>query len=302
LADSKDYAPGGHQGKDEMCPVPEDSAQNNILFAFDELEKDVSNTWGSVPFANQEELDAIFHSEVCSNQAHLSQLHGTGWRTDGLEQMDETERILGPERRHGERCLPRTLNVDTACLSPQTEALPSASSLSNASAFEADSEGLSMRDAVWFLDVLEAENETALAEAELVALRQSGLRNKAKHRAAIFFWEDVNFITRTQHRFRIPAAYANSSPDSKRWVINELSKVMVASFSESIKSRTERGCIWAALLDRVLFLLSRSGFSTASIINNEASNRETVLVIGCHHISRSNITKVLKRYAGEGQT
>mmetsp|Transcript_12666 Transcript_12666/g.22566 ORF Transcript_12666/g.22566 Transcript_12666/m.22566 type:complete len:424 (-) Transcript_12666:481-1752(-) len=161
---------------------------------------------------------------------------------------------------------------------------------------EAQEEGLSNHDAVWFFDVLEAYHKSFLHPQKIQALHDTGLRSQAKHRFAIIFWEDTHFIFNASHNFCLDKSMLQKLRDPKRWIINVLSQTIVTNFSYSIANRTDRSCIWSALMDRVLYHLTRSGFTDASIVTSTSTNRETMLRIGEFFISRSNLTKVIKKY------
>ncbi|GBG28083.1 Hypothetical Protein FCC1311_043062 [Hondaea fermentalgiana] len=157
---------------------------------------------------------------------------------------------------------------------------------------------LPLKDAAWFLESLETYHMGRVTAAERAAIVDSNLRTKVKHRAAILFHEDVDFIIHYPKRFMLDANDPFCERDPQRWIIHELSKILVNNYQVSIRAKANRSCIWSALMSRALFHLERSGFNQVRISNNTQANNEATLFVGDYHISRSNLTKLLKRHAG----
>mmetsp|Transcript_40680 Transcript_40680/g.65325 ORF Transcript_40680/g.65325 Transcript_40680/m.65325 type:complete len:216 (+) Transcript_40680:1-648(+) len=161
------------------------------------------------------------------------------------------------------------------------------------------SHDLSGREANWFLDVLEVYHQKGLTMEELETLEQTKLRKRTKHRASILFSEDVNFIIRGEHKFQLNWNDPNCRKCPKTWIVHRLCKVLIAKYQNSLRNKSSRSCIWSALMERGLWHLKASGFEDATIQPNDGCNKEATLFVGKYHVSRSNFTKVLKRYIGE---
>lgn len=157
---------------------------------------------------------------------------------------------------------------------------------------------LPLKDAAWFLESLENYQMAKVSNSDRNAINESTLRSRVKHRAAILFHEDLDFIVHYHKRFQLDQNDPFCDRDPQRWIIHELSKILVENYQGSIRAKADRSCIWSALMARALFHLERSGFTQVHIANNHHANNEATLFVGDYHISRSNLTKLLKRHAG----
>jgi hypothetical protein len=164
-----------------------------------------------------------------------------------------------------------------------------------------DENDLGLKDAAWFLEVLEAANERELElldPAALAALQQSGLRTKTKHRDAILFHEDVRFVQH-HHAFRLDYSDAKCKKDPCKWLVHGLSQAVLAAYPETLRAKPDRSCVWSALLERAEFLMRKSGFTDVHVGFSKGTGRELTFYLGDYAISRSNFTKVMKRYADD---
>jgi len=157
-----------------------------------------------------------------------------------------------------------------------------------------DNLGLGAKDATWFLEILEAYNITTLSEPNRTTLQRSQLRQKIKHQVSILFQDDVDFVIHSKQKLVLDETNPKCSKNPGKWMIHQACKFLAEQYSDSILAKEDRSCIWSALMERTAFYLQRSGFNNVYI--DQSKRREAAIVLDAYRISRSNFTKVFKRY------
>ncbi len=155
-------------------------------------------------------------------------------------------------------------------------------------------EDISAKDAIWFLEILEAYNLQTLNQYEREALRASKLRSKNKHQACILFHDDVHFVLESTERLELDMNNTKCQKSPGKWMIHQSCKFLAREYRESIMVKEDRSFIWSALMDRAAFFLRRSGFGNVFV--DQSRRKEASLILDHYKISRSNFTKIFKRY------
>jgi len=168
---------------------------------------------------------------------------------------------------------------------------------------------LSSRDALWFLDSLELYHYSLLTRTELRELEQSQLRAKPKHRMAILFQDDRDFLIRGNDVLVYdPAAHTRAvsvsaaTRDHRVFLIHEALKIILRAYRRSRENAAPKSCIWSALMYRTAYFLRKSGFQDVMISENVqgVQHREATLFLQGYHISRSNFTKLARQFLKKG--
>mmetsp|Transcript_12291 Transcript_12291/g.34746 ORF Transcript_12291/g.34746 Transcript_12291/m.34746 type:complete len:552 (-) Transcript_12291:216-1871(-) len=163
---------------------------------------------------------------------------------------------------------------------------------------QGSAQNISIRDAYWFLDSLESYHVNKLVPMERNTLASSGLRAKPKHRHAVLFWDDYNFVF--QYRdfvvFSESAFRSSMSIDPRVFLLHEACKVVLKAYRWSLAHAPAKSCIWSAIMIRTAFHLERSGFSDIKIVDHVegVQHKEATLYFQGYHISRSNFTKLCR--------
>ncbi len=271
-----------------------------------------------------DELEDAVDLSPCSTGTPLKRrfeaAFGLEWTSAAAANQPPRVKILprAPSRRHKERPQPpqqQEKEQEQACRAADRsirswssdasgdQSASGASCASPAAELDAgeDEHDLNLKDAAWFLEVLEAANERELEPAALAALQQSGLRSKTKHRDAVLFHEDARFVQR-QHAFRLDYSDAKCKKDPCKWLVHNLSQAVLAAYPETLRAKPDRSCVWSALLERAEYHMRKSGFTDVRVGFSEGTSRELTFYVGDYAISRSNFTKILKRYADADET
>ena len=177
-------------------------------------------------------------------------------------------------------------------------------------AFEpSNAEGITTKDAAWFLSALEKFHMSELSEGERAALEASGLRGKAKHRNAILFPDDVDFLlrwrgpTNLEERAIESAALAeaegsaSAQPTDRRVLIMHTAlRDVLEGYRRSRSNAAEKSCIFSALILRVALHLKRCGIRDVVLQETVegVAHKEATLFVQNYHISRSNFAKIVK--------
>jgi len=148
---------------------------------------------------------------------------------------------------------------------------------------------LSFLDANWFLEVLEEANMMNLPLEHREFIQNTKLRSKIKHRGAVLFSDDVEFLF--NNNFRLYASGQPGSMTCGKLIVEEICVRLCSSFGQSIEIKATRSCIWSALLDRCMYFLQKAQVKQAKLVRNR--NCETALEIFEYRISRSNFRKLL---------
>jgi hypothetical protein len=172
-----------------------------------------------------------------------------------------------------------------------------------------NAEGITTKEAAWFLSSLEEFHMSELSEGERLALMASGLRFKAKHRNAILFPDDVDFLlrwrgpTNLEERAIESAALAeaegsaSAQPTDRRiLIIHTALRDVLEGYRRSRSNAAEKSCIFSALILRVALHLKRCGIRDVVLQETVegVAHKEATLFVQNYHISRSNFAKIVK--------
>lgn len=160
---------------------------------------------------------------------------------------------------------------------------------------------ITVKDAHWFLDALEGYHKVQLSQEERDELEESGLREKAKHRNAVLFQDDLSFLLRGTERLVFDAqAFSRSSTcngDRRVFMLHEAAKIVLRAYRRSRDNAPPKSCIWSALMYRLAYFMQKSGIPGVSIVEHVEGvrHKEATLVVQGYHISRSNFTKLARQ-------
>jgi hypothetical protein len=162
---------------------------------------------------------------------------------------------------------------------------------------------ITVKDAYWFLDTLEEYHMKSLTEEQQKILHDSKLRIKPKHRNAVLFFDDYEFLFNTKEMITFDEAKFEESKisDTRIYLIRESVKAVLSVFTLSLMHAPAKSCVWSAMMIRTAFHLNRSGYTNVRIddLVEGVQHKEASLFLQGYHISRSNFTKlcrsVLKR-------
>mmetsp|Transcript_33698 Transcript_33698/g.54061 ORF Transcript_33698/g.54061 Transcript_33698/m.54061 type:complete len:234 (-) Transcript_33698:596-1297(-) len=158
-----------------------------------------------------------------------------------------------------------------------------------------EQENLCKKDAYWFLEKLEKHHISNLPKNKLHILEKTNLRSKAKHRNAILFQDDYEFIM--NHDINLDREKAQVGDSMKIYLLHSACKKVITSYHKSIEHAPEKSCIWSALMHRVVYFLKRCNIPDVKIQEQVAGvkHKESTLFIQGYHISRSNVTKLMRQ-------
>ncbi|GBG24348.1 Hypothetical Protein FCC1311_005662 [Hondaea fermentalgiana] len=159
---------------------------------------------------------------------------------------------------------------------------------------------LSVKDSFWFLDTLEDYHLSRLGPEDRRYLEGLSLRDKAKHRNAVLFEDDEDFILRRREdklRFDAQAFQESTCSDSRVYLIQQATLAVMLAYAKSLLHAPAKSCIWSSLMYRVAHHLQRSGFTDVSIAEHVrgVKHKEATLLLQGYHISRSNFSKLCRQ-------
>ncbi|GBG24004.1 Hypothetical Protein FCC1311_002222 [Hondaea fermentalgiana] len=164
---------------------------------------------------------------------------------------------------------------------------------------------MTAKEANWFLDALESYHRDQLTPAERNDLENWALRDKAKHRHAVLFEDDLNFLIRGNQRLLFDAtafsqAFSRSSTcngDRRVFMLREATKMVLQAYRTSRENAPPKSCIWSALMTRLYRFLVKSNVQNVEIVErvDGVKHKESTLLLQGYHISRSNFTKLARQ-------
>lgn len=157
---------------------------------------------------------------------------------------------------------------------------------------------ITVKDAYWFLDTLEEYHMKSLTEEQRETLKESGLRSKPKHRNAVLFFDDYDFLFNTPEPVSFDEAKFDESKvsDYRTFLIRESVRSVLSAYKLSLLHAPAKSCIWSAMMIRTAFHLRRSGYNNVRIEDQVegVQHKEASLFLQGYHISRSNFTKLCR--------
>eukprot|EP00516_Mucochytrium_quahogii_P002213 CAMPEP_0203753950 /NCGR_PEP_ID=MMETSP0098-20131031/7632_1 /ASSEMBLY_ACC=CAM_ASM_000208 /TAXON_ID=96639 /ORGANISM=" , Strain NY0313808BC1" /LENGTH=216 /DNA_ID=CAMNT_0050644773 /DNA_START=1171 /DNA_END=1818 /DNA_ORIENTATION=+ len=144
------------------------------------------------------------------------------------------------------------------------------------------------KDAVWFMHALESYQLDSLSSQQKQLVAESQLRHSKKYRESVLFREDVEFISNTD----ISVGEAPISGNIGKQLVRRASSIIVKAYKDTLYSggQIARGNVWAALMERVRYLLQRSGYEATILMRDDSHHERTLSIMG-YRISRSNLRK-----------
>lgn len=163
-------------------------------------------------------------------------------------------------------------------------------------------ENITSKEAIMFLDALENYHISCLTSEQKEILDKSNFRTKPKHRNAILFADDKEFLFGNIENVRFePEEYKivveEGFKDTNHYLLHKAIHKTLNIYKKSRMYATERSCIYSALLYRVAYHLDRSGVKDVHIKEHVPGvlHKEATIFIGDYHLSRSNFTKVVRQ-------
>lgn len=166
---------------------------------------------------------------------------------------------------------------------------------------------LTSKEAMWFLDALETFHRSQMDEKDLEELVASELRSKAKHRNAILFSDDIEFMFEnasssgeefTQEKFqRAKETGSCQTKDIRVFFLHVATRDVLHAYALSREYSPAKSCIFSALLHRVAYHLKRNGVKGVKLDEKVkgVAHKESTLFLDGYHISRSNFTKTVRQ-------
>uniref|UniRef100_A0A7S2RIB1 Uncharacterized protein n=1 Tax=Mucochytrium quahogii TaxID=96639 RepID=A0A7S2RIB1_9STRA len=162
------------------------------------------------------------------------------------------------------------------------------------------SSDISNQDARWFLSSFEQYNLGNITGEEAKIIQETGLRAKSKHRNAVLFQDDYNFIFKTQASLELPGVEAGridkkskTKLDKRKFLIHKAIDVVKVAYKLSIEHAPPKSCIWSAMMNRVAFHMQRSGYPQVTVSPSEKGVEE-LLIFDEFRWTRSNFSKLFK--------
>ncbi len=257
------------------------------------------------------------HAEAHSQPSHSPSSRGAQVRAVGRRTASSSSAGSATSAGSGALSATSTVSGLSGAMTPSphnqncsgSERLPFVGAPDTAFSPSSSEEGITTKEAHWFLGSLEEFNMSELTAVEREALEATGLRSKAKHRSAILFPDDVDFVlrwrgpTNLEERAIQGAALAeaegsaSAQPTDRRiLIIHTALRDVLEGYRRSRSNAAEKSCIFSALILRVALHLKRCGIRDVVVQETVegVAHKEATLFVQNYHISRSNFAKIVK--------